>query len=636
MQKSVVVVNDELGTIALGFSKAGYAVESIYVEYADKQNYTVCFENWGDLVKKYGDDDYIEELSGYSNIDCVAGRLKFIEDTNVIKKRQVHESNVTIDKILKIISENRPKSFIFQINKVNINILKKSIFYKNLQNQGYCIRIEEIDTRFVTGFPVNEKTNFIIGVLGAHSINLEILRNVDTLDYSLEEFCEKKTTIDEWYYRINNQYMPCFDSGNKEHFLCWSNNHYKKADFIRWNYIMVPLIFQDNTVRKITHREIARMKGIPDEYVLTIKDKSILYKKLMYCSNVQLIQQLALWVCSVEEKRIRRKETKGLQFEKIIFSCFEQKNMVNVLGKSKMNSYFDYIYRYKNETFCFDLKIYSNNRGVGDRVINVCKKLSQSDHVQGKNIILIVGNIVEKSVKEEIAAKYNVIVWDIPNILWILDDFPQLKSDFISLLSFSVSKEKPECPQKNIFVQKMESVLKIDLQEQLRKITPGKEKAYQYELLCGKIMKFLFSDNIEFYGSQKNSNDGLYRFDFCGKIKHGVTSEFFDTIQTFFNTKYVIFEFKNYTNEISQKEVYTTEKYLYEKALRKVAIIISRKGMDENAKKASRGSLRELGKLIICLSDEDINKLIHMKNNNEDPADYLEELLDEMLMDLEK
>ena len=46
--------------------------------------------------------------------------------------------------------------------------------------------------------------------------------------------------------------------------------------------------------------------------------------------------------------------------------------------------------------------------------------------------------------------------------------------------------------------------------------------------------------------------------------------------------------------------------------------------------------MRESGKLIICLSDENINKLIDMKNNKEAPGDYLEVLLDEMLLDLEK
>lgn len=35
-------------------------------------------------------------------------------------------------------------------------------------------------------------------------------------------------------------------------------------------------------------------------------------------------------------------------------------------------------------------------------------------------------------------------------------------------------------------------------------------------------------------------------------------------------------------------------------------------------------------------SDENINKLIDIKNNSGDPGDFLEALLDDMLMDLEK
>ena len=128
----------------------------------------------------------------------------------------------------------------------------------------------------------------------------------------------------------------------------------------------------------------------------------------------------------------------------------------------------------------------------------------------------------------------------------------------------------------------------------------------------------------------------MFRFDLCGKIKHGSSGEFYENILRFFDTKYIVFEYKNYEKEITQKEIYTTEKYLYEKALRKVAIILSRKGMDKNAMKAARGSLREMGKIILCLSDEDVNKMIDIKNQDLDPADYLEQMLDAVLMDLEK
>lgn len=52
-----------------------------------------------------------------------------------------------------------------------------------------------------------------------------------------------------------------------------------------------------------------------------------------------------------------------------------------------------------------------------------------------------------------------------------------------------------------------------------------------------------------------------------------------------------MFEFNNYTEKISQKEIYTTERYLYEKALRSVAIIVSRQGADANALSAMMDDL---------------------------------------------
>lgn len=116
-----------------------------------------------------------------------------------------------------------------------------------------------------------------------------------------------------------------------------------------------------------------------------------------------------------------------------------------------------------------------------------------------------------------------------------------------------------------------------------------------------------------------------------------MTQDFFDTICKYFSTKYIVFEFKNYEKPITQREIYTIEKYLYEKALRKVAIIISRKGADKHAKMAARGSLRESGKLIICLSDEDLKAMLQIKKEGEKTTGgYLEDILDDMLMRLEK
>ena len=73
-------------------------------------------------------------------------------------------------------------------------------------------------------------------------------------------------------------------------------------------------------------------------------------------------------------------------------------------------------------------------------------------------------------------------------------------------------------------------------------------------------MKYVLGDYLTLWAEQQKSNDGLYRFDLCCKIKSGAEQDFFDTIKHYFNTKYIVFEFKNYTQKITQKEIYTTEK----------------------------------------------------------------------------
>ena len=128
----------------------------------------------------------------------------------------------------------------------------------------------------------------------------------------------------------------------------------------------------------------------------------------------------------------------------------------------------------------------------------------------------------------------------------------------------------------------------------------------------------------------------MYRFDLLCRIKDGNQKTFWSILERYFNSKYVIFEFKNYNEKITQKEIYTTERYLYAKALRSVAIIVSANGYEENAYWAAKGSLRENGKLILLLTTEDLIAMNKIKNEQEDPANYLLERLDNLLLDLEK
>ena len=97
---------------------------------------------------------------------------------------------------------------------------------------------------------------------------------------------------------------------------------------------------------------------------------------------------------------------------------------------------------------------------------------------------------------------------------------------------------------------------------------------------------------------------------------------------------FVVFEFKNYTDKIDQNLIYITEKYLFDAALRNVAFIISRKGFSDAAKFAAEGCLKEHGKLILDVTQEDLMKML--KSPSDNPADHLLTKLEEFLMGISK
>ena len=100
------------------------------------------------------------------------------------------------------------------------------------------------------------------------------------------------------------------------------------------------------------------------------------------------------------------------------------------------------------------------------------------------------------------------------------------------------------------------------------------------------------------------------------------------------NSRYVVFEFKNYSATITQGQILTTEKYLLERGLRRVAIVLSRRGASAHADKMAQGAMREHGKLILVLNDDEICTMLHMKENGEDPSDFLFESADRFLLSL--
>lgn len=316
-------------------------------------------------------------------------------------------------------------------------------------------------------------------------------------------------------------------------------------------------------------------------------------------------------------------------FENYVAKIFKEAGY-SVEREIKLKQYrCDIVAEKNNKKYCIEVKF--------SRIIE--KSIEQIYNIaQGNGMIpiLVSANSITEKKREYYIEKYpELVLLDISNLMFAVRYNTELTNELIAILPYSVDDINPQ-----------EGFIEIDylqhddytnsLISEITLCRAGRANFNTYEKLCYKLLENIFSEDLALWQEQQKSNSDLYRFDLLCRIKDGNQKTFWSIIERYFNSKYIIFEFKNYSNPITQKEIYTTEKYLYAKALRSVGIIISANGYEENAYWAAKGSLRENGKLIILLDTNDLISMNKIKMNEEDPSNYLLEKLDDLLLTLEK
>lgn len=349
---------------------------------------------------------------------------------------------------------------------------------------------------------------------------------------------------------------------------------------------------------------------------------------------------------------------KGMEFTKYIGKIFETYGYSVEFDKPVyrddcLKSAYEYdMYIEKNsKKFIIEVK-YSASGKIGKARLSEAAQKYMLSAKPDENIIVVTNTLAHDFGNIHLNAFPNVVYFlNLIDIFYLVQNNEPLKEELISLLEFSV--EDSIClinDETNRNVELIDALgvsplqfESIDIEKYKNELSNwnikkkfGTMYAKEYEKLCEAILKCLFNNELTSWSPQKKSNNDLYIFDLICRIKDDTNSEFWDMLEKFFHSKYIIFEFKNYTERITQRELYTTEKYLYEKALRKVAIIVSCNGADDHAQYAERGVLRETGKLILDITNEDLLKMIDMKQTGNYPSDYLLLKMDELMKTLEK
>lgn len=617
MKNTVVIFNAGIGALTLGFKNAGYEILKAYEP--DRKVTEIYQENISQNVT----------VCSLSSIDPAT-----VPDSNVWAFDLTQSKEEEVFRSLALVQRRRPPVILFVMKKqLWKGFIKEHIF--QLQEYGYHITHKNIQSSEVTAFPLREEFAYIVSKrVNASDMIMPV--QVHKSSILLDGWVEMNPQ-DSWYYRIDFAKEKIDASHAGDSVLCWEKGGYRESGQVRLNLIKMPLIRIHGVYHKITHNEIARLKGFPEDFPRSVSNKSRMYRSLVYAPNIKVTEQVVRNLCV--EPYINSE------------GDVQMKNWENM---ARFKQLFEKYLTYKGVSFQSDEWVFMTRMYSDSKEIATLKRLQSYSRLVGKAVsdqkkdlplqnICVVANLVSDETKRKYEEAKLGYVWDIRNVLWLFEDYPELKNELISILNYSVENIEPERPEPVIFEEssQMENTDPESVADsyiaQLKVLETGSAAFKKYEELCVSILKYILGEYLTLWEQQKTTEENLYRFDMCCKIKNGVTQDFFDTICKYFSTKYIVFEFKNYEKPITQREIYTTEKYLYEKALRKVAIIISRNGADKHAEMAARGSLRESGKLIICLSDEDMKAMLQIKKEGErTTGEYLENILDDMLMRLEK
>ncbi len=506
MKNTVVIFNAGIGALTLGFQNAGYEILKAYEP--DRKVIEIYQENISQNVT----------ACSLSSIDPVT-----VPDSDVWAFDLTQSKAEEVFYSLTLVQRRRPPAILFVMKKqLWKGFIKEHIF--QLQEYGYHITHKNIQSSEVTAFPLREEFAYIVSKrVNASDMIMPV--QVHKSSILLDGWVEMNPQ-DSWYYRIDFAKEKIDASHAGDSVLCWEKGGYRESGQVRLNLIKMPLIRIHGVYHKITHNEIARLKGFPEDFPRSVSNKSRMYRSLVYAPNIKVTEQVVRNLCV--EPYINSE------------GDVQMKNWENM---ARFKQLFEKYLTYKGVSFQSDEWVFMTRMYSDSKEIATLKRLQSYSRLVGKAVsdqkkdlplqnICVVANLVSDETKRKYEEAKLGYVWDIRNVLWLFEDYPELKNELISILNYSVENIEPERPEPFIFEEssQMENTDPESVADsyiaQLKVLETGSAAFKKYEELCVSILKYILGEYLTLWEQQKTTEEDLYRFDMCCKIKNGVTQDF--------------------------------------------------------------------------------------------------------------
>ena len=220
---------------------------------------------------------------------------------------------------------------------------------------------------------------------------------------------------------------------------------------------------------------------------------------------------------------------------------------------------------------------------------------------------------------QRLFTKSNIEIWDLP---YISSRFRQ-----------EIPKVHHPVLQSMFLAQKPAAVsLERRLIKNLRTLKPGKTNWSKYQKLVGQILERLFCPPLQTPISELPDTQGVNRRDFI--LPNYSESGFWAFIRSQYSGDYIVVDAKNYSSRIGKPPVLQISNYLKRHGAGLFGLIICRDGGNNSCFQTLREIWMIDKKLIILLTDDDIEKMLIERASGRNPEIIIRQKIEDFRLAL--
>lgn len=309
-EKTAVVLNDELGGMAYAFQRAGFQVLCDVVpnensmEIAEKN----LQDKYGIQIRKLSEETYLEIPSAL----ILVGKIKMGPGIWSRKMVEMLPELYENKNFYRYIEKCEPQLFCMEASNVYAGYEEWRQWKQWCISRGYKINQKILDIEKITGLPIREKRLYIVGNKGETAF--ELFDNGEEkstipwnaiLDETLEEPFVEIKEIKSLDYEGDGIYDR-------------RTSGYQKSETVSMATRTNPLLVKNGKARYLSVREIARLKGYPEEYDFSGVSKWVVRDCLrrsvnvyLYCLLAEQIRKTFFEECAGNETEIPRRKSRS-------------------------------------------------------------------------------------------------------------------------------------------------------------------------------------------------------------------------------------------------------------------------------------------------------------------------------------